>query len=108
YGAGGDAPGIEPVLELGRGGDVDDPSQTDPGMGGGAHGAVLARGVDRGSRPFLWGEVFGGPTGELELRMTGAVARRDSIAILGQDLSIGTDEHGAEGLVTRLQRLGRK
>src|SRR5690606_7084438 len=44
--AGTDAPVVEPAAKLGGRSDVDDGAEADPGVGGGAHGAVFAGGVD--------------------------------------------------------------
>lgn len=80
YGAGqdgGDGEGVdrrhggvdftEPLRELRRGARIDDAAEADPAMGGGAHGAVFARGVDGGACAFGGRHVPGGPAGHLSL-----------------------------------------
>src|SRR5690606_19550512 len=84
-GAGRDAPGAQPLAELRGGRDVDDVPEPDPGVGGGAHGAVLAGGVDGGGGALLGGEMSRGPAGELELRVAGAVGGGRAAAGLRED-----------------------
>src|SRR5690606_37835139 len=87
------------------GGDVDDATESDPTVGGGAHGAVLTRGVDGGASSLLGGQSGGRPAGEFELGMPGAVAARDPVAILGAYDTLGVDQYPAERFIARVARI---
>src|SRR5690625_6793130 len=66
-------------------------------MCSGAHGAMLAGGVDGRWLAFIWSQVSGRPASDRELRVSRGVATRNPVAILEQDLSVGTNQQRAEG-----------
>src|SRR5699024_1738939 len=88
---------------LGRAG-ADDPTEPDPAVGGGAHGAVLTGGVDGGRGPLRGGEVPGRPPRDRELRVPGRIAAGDPVVVLVEHAAVGGHEDGAEGFVAGDQR----
>ena len=75
-------------------------------MGGRAHRAVFARGVDGGAGALRGRQVFTRPAGQLELRMAGAVPGQHVVVVLEKDLAVGGDQHRAERLVADVDGLG--
>ena len=73
-----------------------------------AHGAVLARGVDRGAVPFGGRQLSDGPLSDRELGVAGVVAVLDAVAILEDDLTLAIDEDRPERLVTAVECLARE
>src|SRR5262245_8459321 len=74
-------------------------------MGCSAHRAVLARCIDRGSCPFSWCHMGGGPARQLEFRVTRLVAAGDAIATLGADPAIGVDEDRTKWFIAGIECL---
>src|SRR5690606_30279352 len=99
---------VEPAGQLRGGGGVHDAAQAHPRVRGCAHRAVLPGGVDGGGGAFRRGHAFRGPARQLELGVPGAVPGGRAVAVLGQHGAVAGHEDRAEGVVTRLQRLGRQ
>ena len=76
-----------------------------PAVGGRAHRAVLARGVDGRTCAVARHHVRRCPAGQGELGVLRAVAGlHDAIAVLGQAATVGGDQDGPERLVARGER----
>src|SRR5699024_414518 len=106
--AGFEAPFSQPGDELLGGVHVHNVAEADPRVGGRAHRAVFAGGVDGCFRPLLRTHVLRRPPGEAEFRVPGLIAAGDPVAILGADVSRRVDEDGAEGSVPGLECLAAK
>ena len=99
-----DRPGRElpltvPFGELLAAGRIDDSAETDPGVSGCAHRAVLAGRVHRRLGPLLDGQMGGRPPGNLELRMPRVVAASDPVPVSESLLPVPIDQHGAEWFI---------
>src|SRR5262245_49712740 len=83
---------IAPLNELRRRARIDDAGEADPGMGGRAHGAMLAGRVDGRAGAVGGAHVFGSPAGEFELGMAGLVTSGGAVVILAEHSSVSCDE----------------
>ena len=90
--AGSDTKFLMPLDKLLEGTDVDDAPETDPTVGGCAHRAVLAGGVDGGGLALVGGHVGGGPACELELGVLRVVSACDVVVAFGEDGTVCRDE----------------
>src|SRR5690606_37038226 len=63
----------QPMAQLRAGARIDDAPQSDPAMSGRTHGAMLARGIYRGTGSVLGAHVLRRPTGNGEFRMLGMI-----------------------------------
>ena len=77
----------------------DDAAESDPGVRGGAHRAVLAGGVDGGVRTLGRRQVGRRPPRDGELGMAGGVAVGDPVAVFEQCPAVRVDQDRAERLV---------
>ena len=100
----GGAPRLAPREQPLGGDGVHDPAQTHPPVGGRAHRAVLAGGVDRAGGPDLRTER-GRPLRHRELGVLGLVARSVVVAARPQHGAVRVDQHRPERSVPGLERL---
>ena len=99
----------QPLHQLRGAAGVDDAAEPDPAVRRRAHRAVLTGGVDGRSGTLLRRQVRRGPPGQLELRvLRGITGLDDPVAALRARRPVSVDEHGAERLVARVQRLARQ
>src|SRR5690606_36283240 len=89
----------QPTTQLRAGAGIDDAPESDPAMGRRTHGAMLARGIYRGSGSVLGAHVLRRPAGNGELRMLGMITPGKPVAILEQHLSLRRHQHRTEGLI---------
>ncbi len=83
----------EPLRKLLRGAGVHDAAEPGPGVGGGAHRAVLAGDVDRRRCALCWRKTLSGPPRQRKLRMPRFVARDRSVAVLVKQLAVRVDQY---------------
>ena len=82
---------------LGVGGAVVETAQAGEADGVGAHRAGLEGDVEVAGREVAAAEAGGGLTDDQDLGMgSGIVALDDAVAVAGQDLSVGGDDHGTD------------
>jgi RNA polymerase sigma-70 factor (TIGR02960 family) len=97
----------EPAGQLLGRAHVDDAAQTDPGVRGRAHRAVLSGGEHGRGCPLAGRHVLGRPAGQLEFRVPGRVTQAVlPVAVLGQHLAVPADQHRAEREIPGLERFG--
>src|SRR5690554_7281425 len=77
-------------------------------MGRRTHGAMLARGIYRGSGSVLGAHVLRRPTGNGEFRMLGMITAGNPVAILEQHLTLSRHQHRTEGLIASGQCFRRQ
>src|SRR5690554_1184113 len=77
-------------------------------MSGRAHGAMLARGISRGSGSVLGAHVLRRPTGNGEFRMPGTTTAGTPVAILEQHLTLSRHQPRTEGLIASGQCFRRQ
>ena len=73
-------------------------------MGRGAHRAVFAGGVDRGTGPVRGAQMLDGPAGDGEFGMLGGVAVLDPVAVGEHGRAGVVHQYRSEGFVTVVQR----
>ena len=100
-GRGGYADFGQPAGQLPDGAGIDDAAEADPAMGGGAHRAMFAGGVDGGTGALFGRQVFGGPAGDVEFGVPGLVAVGGMVVAFEQYLAFGGDEDRAERIVVQ-------
>src|SRR5690606_2131482 len=83
---------------------IDDTAEPDPSMRGGAHGAVFARGVDRGPRSLFRAQILRRPPGNRKFGMPGVIASRNSIAIFEQHFAMARHQYRPEGFIAGFER----
>jgi hypothetical protein len=95
-------------MELGGRGRVHDAPETDPCVGGSAHRAVLAGGVDARSDAPDRGQICCRPPGYGELGVLGEVTVPGPVAVLVEGSAVGADQDRAEGGVAVVERNARE